>query len=347
MPSQHCAKISVCMPIYNGEAYLAEAVESVLAQSFGDFELIVVDDCSQDQSVEIIERYAKTDPRIKLFRNTKNLGLVGNWNRSASLANGEWIKFFFQDDLLRPECLQTFLAHLDSDDKIAFCQRDLLFDDEIAISVKNYYLEHEKLLKQTFALGSKVDKDTVCGWALTHIGINIFGEPTAMLIRREVFFEFGPCNTDLIMICDIEYAIRIATNTGIRLIPQILATFRAHGGSASAHGSNQKQLRHRYIDHIIWLHEILYAPAYENLRKISQHHQPTIALNGLLVERVVNAEEYIKKSTKPNSTEVFMMEDEMTQTLSRYPGVRLSKMQRLISKARKTYWRLRNKISPV
>lgn len=105
--------VSVCIPTYNNEEYIGRTIESILKQTHQKWELIIVDDCSKDRTVEIIEQYE--DSRIHLFRNEKNLGMAGNWNRCVELASGEYIKFICADDILMAECLETelkiFLEH--------------------------------------------------------------------------------------------------------------------------------------------------------------------------------------------------------------------------------------------
>ena len=90
-------KVSVVMPNYNGAAYLKEAVSSVLNQTFEDFELIIVDDCSTDSSLEILDSFS--DPRIKVFENSKNLGVSGTLNHGLSYAQGEFIARMDSDDV--------------------------------------------------------------------------------------------------------------------------------------------------------------------------------------------------------------------------------------------------------
>jgi hypothetical protein len=91
--------VSVLMTAYNREKYIAEAIESVLAQTFTDFELIIVDDDSKDCTVEIARRYTH-DPRVRLHLNEKNLGDYPNRNRAAALANGKYLKYLDSDDML-------------------------------------------------------------------------------------------------------------------------------------------------------------------------------------------------------------------------------------------------------
>ncbi|MGH7488544.1 MAG: glycosyltransferase family 2 protein, partial [bacterium] len=102
--------ISVCIPTYNGAAYLARCLDSVLAQTFSDFEVVIVDDRSTDESVAIARGYAERDSRVQVFRNDVNLGLVGNWNRCVELSRGQWLKFVFQDDIVLPKCMTQMLA---------------------------------------------------------------------------------------------------------------------------------------------------------------------------------------------------------------------------------------------
>src|SRR5208337_5267776 len=97
--------VSVLMTAYNREAFIADAIESVLAQTFTDFELIIVDDASKDRTVEIARHYAARDSRIQVVANEHNLGDYPNRNRAAKLATGEFIKYHDSDDLMYPHCL--------------------------------------------------------------------------------------------------------------------------------------------------------------------------------------------------------------------------------------------------
>lgn len=106
--------VSVLMTAYNREGYVASAIESVLAQRFTDFELIVVDDRSADGTVEVARRYAARDRRVRVEVNERNLGDYGNRNRAASLARGRYLKYHDSDDLMYPHCLQTMVPLLDA-----------------------------------------------------------------------------------------------------------------------------------------------------------------------------------------------------------------------------------------
>ena len=114
--------VSVLMTAYNREKYIAEAIESVLASTFQDFELIIVDDCSRDHTVEIVRRYT-SDPRLQVHVNEKNLGDYPNRNRAASLAKGQYLKYVDSDDYIYPRGLQIMVEMFEpfTEAAVGFC----------------------------------------------------------------------------------------------------------------------------------------------------------------------------------------------------------------------------------
>lgn len=104
--------VSIVMPNYNGEKFLAETIESVLAQTYPDWELLITDDCSADGSVALIREYAEKDGRIKLFAQEKNGGAAAARNHSLREARGKWIAFLDSDDVWKPEKLERQLAFM-------------------------------------------------------------------------------------------------------------------------------------------------------------------------------------------------------------------------------------------
>ena len=99
-------KISLIMSVYNGENYLAEAIESVINQSFTDWELIVINDCSTDSTGEILAKYASQDARVKVYTNEVNLRLPSSLNKALELAEGKYIARMDADDICLPDRLQ-------------------------------------------------------------------------------------------------------------------------------------------------------------------------------------------------------------------------------------------------
>lgn len=113
-------KISVIVPVYNVEKYLHECVDSILAQTFSDFELILVNDGSQDNSGAICDEYASKDDRITVIHQ-KNQGQAASRNTALSIAQGEWIHFVDSDDLIHPQMLEILYNAVDENTQISMC----------------------------------------------------------------------------------------------------------------------------------------------------------------------------------------------------------------------------------
>lgn len=113
------AKISIAMATYNGEKYLREQLDSILAQSFTDWELVVCDDCSTDKTVEILNEYAQKDSRIKVYKNEQNLGFKKNFEKAMNLCSCEYIALSDQDDVWTENHLQILLDNMGTKDLIS------------------------------------------------------------------------------------------------------------------------------------------------------------------------------------------------------------------------------------
>jgi glycosyltransferase involved in cell wall biosynthesis len=114
-------RVSIGLPVYNGEKYLAETLDSILAQTFRAFELIISDNASTDGTEAICRKYAAGDPRVRYFRNAENLGAARNYNRVFRLATGEYFKWSGHDDPLAPTFLARCVEVLDRDPGIVLC----------------------------------------------------------------------------------------------------------------------------------------------------------------------------------------------------------------------------------
>jgi len=109
------------MPVYNGERYLAEALDSLLAQTYTDFELIISDNASTDSTEDICRRYAESDGRIRYVRQQQNLGAIWNFNHVFKLARGTYYRWHAHDDICAPTFLARCVEMLDSDPTIVLC----------------------------------------------------------------------------------------------------------------------------------------------------------------------------------------------------------------------------------
>lgn len=130
--------VSIGMPVFNGENYLAEALDSLLAQTYSDFELIISDNASTDGTQEICRTYTARDRRIRYFRNQTNIGAAKNYNRVFELSSGEYFKWAAHDDLCAPEFLKRCVEMLDQDSSVILCHPRTSEIDEHGTVVRNY-----------------------------------------------------------------------------------------------------------------------------------------------------------------------------------------------------------------
>jgi glycosyltransferase involved in cell wall biosynthesis len=168
-------KISVLIPTYNYARFLPAAIESVLAQEFRDFELLIVDDCSADDTAEVVQPFRDRDPRVHFSVNAANLGMVDNWNHCLELARGEYIKFLFGDDkLCHRQALGKMAAMLEKHPTatLAASARVILGDNSEVLDVW-----------RPLAEGCH-DGRTIITEYLMENGKNLVGEPSAVLFRK-------------------------------------------------------------------------------------------------------------------------------------------------------------------
>ncbi len=307
--------VSICIPTYNGAKYLKECLDSVISQTFADFEVLIVDDQSSDETLKIAQEYAKRDSRLRVIVNEHNLGLVGNWNRCVELAQGEWIKFVFQDDLIEPKCLERMLAASKPEIPIIFCRRKYIFESGTSEEAKRFRLSMECLPDQLFAGLTEIPASDVCQAILKQIklgqeqlvnfNINFVGEPVAILLHRSVFSQFGFFNTYMINSCDLEFCLRLAIHTGIIYVPENLAIFRVHGESATARKEQNYKYRGNVLDHLIMMHDFVFNPNYAPLRATLEHQGDSVNLVKLLSVKTYAARRMAERAAvdtvNPNS----------------------------------------------
>jgi glycosyltransferase involved in cell wall biosynthesis len=123
-------RVSIGLPVYNGDRYLRQAFESLLGQTYEDFELIVADNASTDGTEAICREFAERDRRIRYYRNPRNLGPSGNFNYTLSLARGEFFKWAAHDDICAPQFLERCVDVLDRDATLVLCHTQVTLIDE-------------------------------------------------------------------------------------------------------------------------------------------------------------------------------------------------------------------------
>lgn len=143
--------VSVCIPAYNSAAFIEETLNSVTAQSYGNLEILVGNNCSTDATGEIVDRLAQKDGRIVQIRHERNLGYVGNLNKLLELSRGEYVAFFHADDVYQPTMVQREMEVLEGNPAVAavFCKAKNFSDDvNAARPCKQRFLKPNDRMKQ-------------------------------------------------------------------------------------------------------------------------------------------------------------------------------------------------------
>lgn len=209
--------VSVLIPTYNSAAYLEETINSVLSQSFTDYELIVVDNNSTDGTETLVKRYL-ADPRISYFKNNSNIGLVGNFNKCLQYAKGKYIKFLCSDDKFHPDLLSRFVNIMEQYPGVS-----------LVTSNKEYFGLHTEQREIPYAHLQKGNKII----AASLQDYNWIGEPTSVMFRSE-HLHIGHFNPSYTYLVDWDMWLRLLTLGDCYIIPDTLSFFRQHSNQTTA-----------------------------------------------------------------------------------------------------------------
>lgn len=211
-------KVSVLLPNYNYARYIGEAIESVLNQTYQDFELIIVDNHSTDNTEEVVSKYL-SDPRVSFTKNDRNVGMVPNFNKSISLAKGEYIKFLLSDDILHPELLEKFVKILDENPTVGLVSsQSESFGSETVVRRSPF----ENFQKGEFIIRESIKDGRG----------NFIGEPTTVMFRASNL-KIGGFNAVYSCMNDLDFWLRQLTICDCYFVPEVLSYFRVHEAQAS------------------------------------------------------------------------------------------------------------------
>ncbi|MDM9583775.1 glycosyltransferase [Nostoc sp. GT001] len=225
--------VSICIPTYNGESFIAEAINSVLCQTYPNIEIILSDDNSTDKTVEISKSFnQKLSFDFSILHHTQ-YGLAQNWNFCISQAKGKYIKFLFQDDLLEPTAIEEMvnLAERDEEIGLVFSPRRLFTNTGDTVYDSNFLMHHEA--KDVHKAWSEL-KPIQSGQQLLQDSnildnpINKIGEPSTVLIRKDVFDKVGLFNSEFCQLVDLEMWLRVMSQYKIGFVDKVLSQFRIH-----------------------------------------------------------------------------------------------------------------------
>lgn len=214
-------KISIVTASYNYQDYIKETIQSVLDQTYSDWELIIVDDCSTDNSVDVIKSF--NDERIKLFINEKNLGLKETLKRGIENTTGEWIAFLESDDILKKDYLEKKYTVIKQNPNVAVIFNDVeLFGDENRVkNATPTILETANLLKK---------KTYPCNIFNDIIAFNRLLTFSAVSVNRQKFLECN-LNTPIDKLFDWWLFIHLSRKYDFYYIPEKLTKWRLHNDS--------------------------------------------------------------------------------------------------------------------
>jgi len=232
--------VSVCIPVYNGERFLAETIRSVLDQTYRDFEIVVLDNASRDRSADIARSFG--DPRIRLEHNAVTLPQAENWNRVVELSRSPLVKVVCADDLLHPRCLELQVAPMDADPGLAVvAARRHMIDEESRMIVPRRGLNGLTGVRTGVEVARRVVRN----------GSNPIGESNNVLFRREDFFTVGGWKTDRPYIMDLDLWLRLLQLGDFLGLTETLAAFRIGRGTVSSdHSKGIYQQQRMLIEEI-------------------------------------------------------------------------------------------------
>ena len=203
-------RVSIVLPVYNGSKYIRESLDSIVNQSYTDWELIIVNDCSTDNTLSIVEEYAIKDERINIISNEENQKLPKSLNIGFRLAKGEYLTWTSDDNIFMQNALQQMVSFLDEHDYVMVCARyDFISQDG------EYLRTSDKYSNELMAVGNRVG--------------------ACFLYKRSVIDEIGEYNSDMFLVEDYEYWLRIYLRYGeIGFLDKILYKYRMHSSSLTS-----------------------------------------------------------------------------------------------------------------
>lgn len=222
--------VSVITPVYNGAAYLDECIRSVLEQTYENFEFIILDNQSTDETAAIANRAAASDSRIKVVHCDEHVGIIENWNRSLRTISpaSNYVKFVHADDWLYVDCLARMVELADANENVGLVSAYRLEEDHVSL---DRLPPGAPCLpgSDTFIMeGKHVARATLQKKA------SVLGSPTSVLIRSSLVSNSTPFYTDEFLHADKDACLRVLQETDFGFVKQVLTYTRRHNESVTS-----------------------------------------------------------------------------------------------------------------
>jgi glycosyltransferase involved in cell wall biosynthesis len=256
--------ISIVLPTYNGKTYLEQSVQSVIDQTYSNWELIIVDDCSTDDTPELIAELVQRDSRISSIRHPQNKKLPGALNTGFNAANGDYFSWTSDDNLYRPHAMETLVEYLQSNPDIDLVYADYTLIDDTGEIIKRVRVAPPNML---------VRKATV---------------DTCFLYRRAVHETLNGYDETLFLIEDYDFWMRASIHFKLSPLHEDLYQYRSHGESLTTQKHTRvMQLREemlvRHLPNLKWASSGDLAQGYLHVSELaSEHGRPSDARAYLL-----------------------------------------------------------------
>ncbi len=216
--------VSILIPTYNRPEYLRRAVESCLAQTYRNFEIVITDNSTNDASAKMMAKYS--DPRVRYFSNDGNIGAVRSSNRAVELSQGKYIKFLMDDDLLKPRCLELMVEGLEKNPTaaMAMAPMDLIDEDDRRI-YPQFYVFRRMQYRYRYQVGDGfVDrKQLLRDYLIKDYPCCV---PSGMMFRGDPLRQAGPFDAKADFAGDLDMCMRIAPHYDAFYIDEVLSSWR-------------------------------------------------------------------------------------------------------------------------
>ena len=211
--------VSVVTPVYNGEKFLDECIQSVVAQTYQNWEHIILNNCSSDRTLEIAEKYAASDNRIRVFSNRTLLPIMKNWNQALRYMSPEstYCKIVHADDLLFPECVQRMVELAQAHPSAGLIGSYCLWGDRVVSDGLPY--------GQAFFTGKEIGRLTLLN------RIYCFWSPSALVIRSDIIRNRAHFYNENHLHADVEACYEILKESDFDFVHQVLTFIRKHDES--------------------------------------------------------------------------------------------------------------------
>lgn len=233
----HLPLVSICIPTYNGEKYVQEALDSIKKQIYKNIEVIISDDNSSDRTLEICNKFKSEVGFPVHIHNHKPNGIGANWNNCIKNSNGEYIQFLFQDDKLSIDSISKKLSFIyENNLPCVFSKRYIIDESSQIINTGDWFSRFGDLQKNTISIRYNetiINKTILRKLKSYYITDNIFGEPGTFLFEKDLFEKNGYFNEKYKQVLDAEFYYRVLKKYPIGIIPEKLYYFRVHNAQAS------------------------------------------------------------------------------------------------------------------